>query len=307
MTRAERAALAAIPEDAEEKPPCPFLSRPGEVVPCWKKGGVCSLRSYERDRGTGVVQPDQRGSTLRAVCPSRFEQDDAIYPMIATHVLRNPAAEPVGQVNFLERVPLIGGPAADVEEANAEAEEDEEDAQEGVGRFDNVMIVRDSQPLEWCAVEIQAVYFSGRAMGLHFQEIRNWEGDGLPWPGHTRRPDYRSSAPKRLMPQLLIKAPHVNRWGKKIAVVIDVDFFHAMGQLARERDVSNSEIVWIVVRFEERDGTFRIGLAEVAFTTLDASTDALIAGRPPTQDRFEQRIRAKLPVRDAAPNPSTAQ
>lgn len=240
LTREKRSEFAAIPDDAARKPPCPFLSREGTLEPCWKKGGVCSLRSYQRTPETGLVQLDQRGSTLRAVCPSRFEQDDLIYRLIAKIALNNQAAIPVGQVNFLERVPLMGGKAAELEESDAEKEVDDEEAKEGVGRFDNVMIVPDSQPLDWCPVEIQAVYFSGRRMGLFFDEIKRFRQDGLPWPGHGRRPDYRSSAPKRLMPQLQIKTPTVTRWGKKIAAVVDVDFFRAMGQLSRRRVLSNS-------------------------------------------------------------------
>src|SRR4051812_1670330 len=120
LSSEERAELAAIPDDAAQKPPCPFLSREGATESCWKKGGVCSLRSYQRTPETGLVQLDQRGSTLRAVCPSRFEQDDLIYRFIAEIVINNPAARPVGQVSFLERVPLIGGEEAELEDAQTE-------------------------------------------------------------------------------------------------------------------------------------------------------------------------------------------
>ena len=52
--------------------------------------------------------------------------------------------------------------------------------------------------LNWCALEIQAVYFSGKGMGLEeFRNIMNYEGKSLPFPSHTRRaglPEQRAEA-----------------------------------------------------------------------------------------------------------------
>ena len=147
-------------------PTCPFKS-----VPCWKKGGVCSLRSYQRVKSTRQIAIDARGSTFRTVCPTRFEQSGEIYRWIAEVVLGDSKAVPVGQVNFLERVPLIGGPAVEGTKPPKE-----------VGRIDNVLVVPNSKPLQWCAVEIQAVYFLGRNMKLHFQEVLDGNPAELPFP-----------------------------------------------------------------------------------------------------------------------------
>lgn len=295
LTQSCRNSFAKIQFDqiGPPTPPCPFLSRSGFEEPCWKKGGVCSLRSYERDTQTGAVTLDHRGSTLRAICPSRFEQDGMIYKWIGEIVLGNPDATRVGQVNFLEKVPLIGGP----QEEGAPPQE--------VGRIDSVLAIPHSDPLQWCAIEIQAVYFSGRKMSLHFDEMLK-RSDGLPFPGHTRRPDYRSSAPKRLMPQLLIKVPTLSRWGKKMAVVVDEDFFKAMGKMDRVSDISNSDVVWFIVSFQEQAGEIRITRGEVVYTTLESSRDALIAGRPPTQAKFEEKIRARLRQAPGGPNRANA-
>lgn len=277
LTPDQRREYAQLQFDGGTIPQCPFINER-----CWKKGGVCSLRGYERMKGAEAAAVDRRGSTFRTVCPSRFEQSDEIYRWIGEVVLNSADATPLGQINFLERVPLIGG--AGVDGARAPRE---------VGRIDNVLVVANSNPLRWCAVEIQAVYFSGRNMKLHFQEIRE-AGNDLPFPMHNRRPDYRSSAPKRLMPQLQIKVPTLSRWGKKMAVVVDEDFFSAMGRMDGVPDLSNGDVAWFVIRYREEGSDVRLERGQVVFTTLQSSVDGLIAGKPPSKEKFEEKIRERL-------------
>jgi hypothetical protein len=129
---------------ATPPPPCPFL--PDKSAPCWKKGGVCSLRLYEKNPD-GLVSVDSERGTLRATCPSRFEQESTIYSWISEVLLGDAKAVPIGQVNFLERMPLMAPPKG---ERSSRSVED-------VGRIDNVLVVEGSEPLNWCPVEIQAV------------------------------------------------------------------------------------------------------------------------------------------------------
>jgi hypothetical protein len=126
-------------------------------------------------------------------------------------------------------------------------------------------------------VEIQAVYFSGDSMNRDFQGILSREGQGLPFPAGKRRPDYRSSGPKRLMPQLQIKVPTLRRWGKKMAVVVDEDFFKAMGRMKTEDEMSNCDVAWFAVRYDE---ALSLGAGGVYLTTLEESVDSLAAGAP---------------------------
>ena len=37
--------------------------------------------------------------------------------------------------------------------------------------------------LNWCTLEIQAVYFSGRSMNVEFRSIRDYEGEQPHFPG----------------------------------------------------------------------------------------------------------------------------
>src|SRR5438874_8445861 len=94
------ASLQGDSSSSEGVPHCPFLSADGKLVECCKKGGVCSLRSYERS-ASGTVALDHRGSSIRTTCPYRFEEGGLIYQWIAETVLGDKRAVPIGQINFL--------------------------------------------------------------------------------------------------------------------------------------------------------------------------------------------------------------
>jgi hypothetical protein len=283
LSREERrhfAEMQLMPQGKRPRQLCPFLSHSGREIDCAKSGGVCSLAKYHLSAETGEVSVVTQGSPIRTTCPSRFEEDGKIYNWIAEVILGRPGALPLGQVSFLKRVP-----------ANGE-DEAERPGREEVGRIDNVLVFPDTDPLQWCAVEIQAVYFSGDSMNHEFQAILSHKGDGLPFPAGRRRPDYRSSGPKRLMPQLQIKVPTLTRWGKKTAVVVDEDFFKAMGRMNTVNEVSNCDVAWFVVTYDQR---LRLATEGVYLTTLDECVKGLVAGVAVSQEEFEQRIRAKLP------------
>jgi hypothetical protein len=111
LTPEERRAYAAmqlIPKVEKLPQACPFQSKPGNVVNCGKPGGICSLRSYERDPATGLVVVDSRGSSLRTTCPNRFEQDEEVYRWIGATLLDNADPAVIGETPFLQRVALMG-------------------------------------------------------------------------------------------------------------------------------------------------------------------------------------------------------
>jgi hypothetical protein len=193
--------IQLLPKDEKPPQPCPFLSEGGKIVKCWKPGGICSLRSYHKNAESGEVSLDPRGSTIRTTCPSRFEEAGTIYRWIGQEILGDGKAVAVGETPFLERTPAL-------QTLNATT-------LRKVGRIDNVLVVPGSDPLHWCPVEKQAVYFSGEKMGLEFSSMLGPSSVGLPFPLRNRRPDYRSSGPKRLLPQLEIKVPTLSTWGKE--------------------------------------------------------------------------------------------
>ena len=264
-----------------DKTPMPCLPRATEKETplCTKAGGVCSLRLYQRSAdGSAVVPPDSAFQSLRTTCPYRFSQHGLIIELVGEYLLGTSEPLIVKEVGFLESV--------------GRSASDEGLGSEDVGRIDHILVATDSEPLRWCALEIQAVYFSGPGMSSEFLALSS--GEAIPFPGRIRRPDYRSSGPKRLMPQLQIKVPALRRWGKKMAVLVDRDFFDSLGPMDQVNHISNSDIVWFVVKFVEKQGRAILQRDIEVATTLERAVEGLTAGRPVSLETFERRIRGKL-------------
>ncbi len=279
--------------------PCRFMRSTPLLAPkggtnCNKKSGVCSIRNFT-DSPNGV-----EFGPITATCPFRFLDDGLIVREIGKALLGTETPRIAKEIPFLKRtVTEALSDSGDSEGADSSDIKDDADpglAKEDVGRIDLVCVHPELNPFNWCAVEMQAVYFSGGALSKDFAQIRSYAGNGVPLPGAGRRPDFRSSGPKRLMPQLQIKVPTLRRWGKKMAVVIDKPFFDSLGQMDHVADVSNSDIAWVVVKFVEPEsgGLAKMEVHEIKFTTLERAVEGLTAGVPATLPEFEQKIRSKL-------------
>jgi len=291
----ERRDLAetALTHNRQTNMPCPFRDS-GGTIKCTKKGGVCSLRLYATTDRVNAIAVDGVEGDLRAVCPHRFKQNGTIYATIGEKVLNTRSPLIVDEVRFLQRLreEIPGGPTEE------EAAEDENTAvdeigKEDVGNIDNVLVHPDD-PTRWCALEIQAVYFSGKGMTSLFRSIKEYRGSGMPFPDAVRRPDYRSSGPKRLMPQLQIKVPTLRRWGKKMAVVVDAGFYRSLGKMELVSDLSNADIAWFVIEYDESGPTAVIKIDEPHKQTLERAVEGLTGGLPVTLSEFEDKIAEKL-------------
>jgi Restriction endonuclease NotI len=255
--------------------PCPFkLHETGKPQPkCSKKGGVCSLRQYVEDACvvTAIGKPV-------TTCPHRFLERKLIFEWVGEALLGSQTPTVISELPF-----LMNSMASEEEEAGA------------VGKIDKVLVNAEGQNLKWCALEMQAVYFSGKSMENDFVQMRTWTGPGLPFPQVQRRPDFRSSGPKRLMPQLQIKVPTISRWGKKMAVVVDKAFWESLSEMREVRDLSNAEIAWFVVSFSDSvDGRFSLQRSEVHYTTLGHAVEGLTGGTPMSLENFESEIRERM-------------
>jgi len=167
-----------------------------------------------------------------------------------------PRATVVKETPFLRKITEHRQSAVETEDMELEAKEEAKKA----GRID--WIVVDPASVEggellWCAIETQALYFSGGKMRAEFDAYANAPSETL-YPRGKRRPDYRSSGPKRLWPQLDVKVPVLRNWGKKVVVVVDRYFFESMNRLVdpfprartdRERR-DNADIAWFVVDYD---------------------------------------------------------
>lgn len=277
-------------------PVCPFLSTLIPSAKCHKGGGVCSIRKYAQGPdGSGTTVTDDKVVTI---CPSRFLQhlkdDKSLFSWVSEKMLDISDPIIVKETPFLRKVSDRQLPPETEGDMEAEAAEEKK-----AGRIDWILVkpsTMDAAELEWCAVETQALYFSGGKMGTEFEPYLGSPPSVCFPVGKRRRPDYRSSGPKRLSPQLDVKVPALGKWGKKVAVVIDRFFYENMNTLEdaypRARNDQerrhNADIAWFVVDYDDQ---LRLTGHAVVFTTLDSSRRALNATEPLSKGDFTKNLR----------------
>ena len=163
--------------------------------------------------------------------------------------------------------------------------------QRPAGKID-LILAADQHELKWFGLEIQAVYFSGDRMSKEFIALQKSDRNRPPYPLGKRRPDWRSSSAKRLMPQLQVKGPTLRRWHSKIAVAVDMPFFDSMGGPSANpsHDLDDGDVIWLIP--ELRDGKLIRRHWEVL--TLEVSCEKLLAAKPVSRRKFEQVLRKKL-------------
>ncbi len=266
MSPARRRTLAESALDrSASQPPCPFQS--GET-PCRKTGGVCSIRRYAQ--GEDGRLGESEGDPV-ITCPARFAERQLLIRWLSEIV-----GFRMSEVMTAREVPFMIGASTN----------------KPAGMI-YLMLVRTSlDRIEWYGLEIQAVYFSGRGMQSEFRAILHDDDDTPPFPDAVRRPDWRSSSAKRLMPQLQIKVPTLRRWDSKMAVAVDHPFFEAVGGPSQNpsHDLNDGDVIWLVPEIDAH----RIRRGHWEVLTLEESSDKLLAARTISRADFENVLRAKL-------------
>lgn len=277
LTPDERRSNAALALSKRIKQrPCPF--RPGRQ--CNKAGGVCSVRQYQRETNSSPISLGEVVTT----CPQRFFDESVIFSWVGEVILETKSPRVIGEIPFLQKL--------------RKETPDENDSEPGegdfIGRIDNILVHPDeTHGLNWCALEMQAVYFSGASMAWEFKDIEE-HPEELRFPIRKRHPDFRSSGPKRLLPQLQTKVPELNTWGKKMAVCVDESFFGELVGIEPCKHLSNAQIIWFVIKYEQDGNQFRLRPKEVVLSKLDSTVKALTGGTPLPKEIFERQIRGKL-------------
>ncbi|MBI2819589.1 MAG: hypothetical protein HYX73_06395, partial [Acidobacteria bacterium] len=133
---------------------CPFRSTANQDVFCDKRGGVCSLRLYgEGSTSNEAIALAGPEGSLVTTCPRRFVEDNRIFTWVGEVLLGYSTPLIAPEVAFLTA--HVGG------------------RNKNVGKIDCVLAHPTRDPLHWCALEMQAVYFSGLKMRDEFEEIRD--------------------------------------------------------------------------------------------------------------------------------------
>jgi restriction endonuclease NotI len=153
-----------------------------------------------------------------------------------------------------------------------------------IGKVDFLLVhVEEGEAVDFAALEVQAVYISGASIRPafdHYVSTGELLSDG------KRRPDFRSSAQKRLMPQLALKVPIFRRWGKRFFVATDSAFFSELPAMSPQSP-GNGEVTWLGYEFGRGlDGGYRMAPPKVVHTLWDDVEIALREGRAPEKSEL---------------------
>lgn len=244
---------------------------------CPFRGTKCSKSSKSDPLG---ICSFSDGNEAAAVCPVRFLENDRIFKDAAKiafglgctfsifpevkilRVFANDSiqAKKIGKVDFL------------------------------IGKIENETVT------DFAALEVQASYFSGKTIRPAFNYFLH--NNRLDKKDSDRRPDFRSSAQKRLMPQLQLKVPVFRRWGKKFFVVVDTQFFGSM-PVFKKSSLSNSEIIWLSYPIVSNGTAYTMNSPTVVGAHWDDVVTSLREGvAPETREIFEE-LQAKFTAKGA--------
>lgn len=256
----ENTSLTAKTDRASKR--CPF-----RASPCTKSSktdpiGICSLEA------NGIAA---------AVCPVRFVEHGRIFKDAAKIAFGDGAT--FGVFPEVRVLKIAGG--------------GQNGSDKKIGKVDYLLgRLDDGEVVDFCAVEVQAVYFSGTTIRPALEHFL--ETETLDPAISDRRPDYRSSAQKRLVPQLQLKVPIFRRWGKRFFVVVDSSFFEALPSFGQTTP-GNSELTWLSYPLTRQpDLNFALEEPTVINSVWDEVSNALREGVPPDPAEITDELQSKV-------------
>lgn len=253
----------SVPLDPEKRkqPFCRFCDGP-----CTKQGklsplGICSFTD---------------GTRATITCPTRFRDGNQVF--------HDAARLAFGAGQKFIAVPEIR--LLEVSGAQGKRK---------IGKVDFLLAtIENAQVTDFAALEIQSVYISGHTIRPAFGDYLK---NGTLSDKAFRRPDFRSSAQKRLMPQLGLKVPIFRRWGKRFFVAVDASFFQTLPKM-RTQSAGNAEVTWLVYSFNHSPaGGYQMGDPTVQHTLWEDVLDSLREGRPPERHELQEELSKQIPKR----------
>ncbi len=157
-----------------------------------------------------------------------------------------------------------------------------------IGKVDFLLThIVEGKAIDFAALEVQAVYISGTTIRPAFNR---YVETGVLIEAGKRRPDFRSSAQKRLMPQLALKVPIFRRWGKRFFVATDSTFFAELPAM-NPQSAGNSEVTWLSYDFERQPGGgYHMQSPKVIHTLWDDVETALREGKAPEKSELLEQL-----------------
>lgn len=240
---------------------------------CPFKGAKCNKSSNSDPLGVCTLG---NGDFATAICPTRFLEGDIIFKTAAEIAFGKGSNFAVFPEIKLLRV-----------------EDQKTGKSKKIGKVDFLLgKVSSDRIVDFAALEIQATYFSGKSIrpALSYYLEHSALNESI----SDRRPDFRSSAQKRLMPQLQLKVPVFRRWGKKFFVVVDTEFMSALPKFKTTSN-SNSEIIWLAFPIRRSESGFLLGKPAVSASHWDDVATALREGEAPEADEIVSELSKRLP------------
>jgi hypothetical protein len=242
----------------------------------WQNSRNCPFRGTKCTKGNkssplGICS-FTNGQVSTVVCPVRFLERGLMFRDAA-------------RIAFGQGVECVAAPEVRVLEVQRGGHSKK------IGKVDFLLVkIEDNLAVDFAALEVQAVYISGDSIRPAFKKYL--ETQELAESG-KRRPDFRSSAHKRLIPQLALKVPIFRRWGKRFFVAVDSTFFNELPPM-RAESAGNSEVTWLVYDFKRQsDGGYEMQSPDVKHTLWEDVEHAFREGRAPEkQELLEQLTKA---------------
>jgi hypothetical protein len=234
--------------------------------PCPFRGNDCAKQNKVHPLGICTFTNDKIATV---VCPTRFLERGVMFRDAA-------------QIAFGEGVTCVAVPEVRVLEVQRGGRTNK------IGKVDFLLVrIENDQAVDFAALEVQAVYISGHSIRPAFDQYLK---TNILDESATRRPDFRSSAQNRLMPQLGLKVPIFRRWGKRFFVAVDSTFFGELPKM-QGQSAGNSEVTWLVYDFErQREGGYMMQPPIITHTTWDDVQQALREGRAPEKHELLEQL-----------------
>lgn len=244
---------------------------------CPFRGTKCTKSSKTDPIGICSLSDDKEAAVI---CPVRFLEGDRIFRDAARIAFGSNC-----EIGIFPEVRIL------------RILEDKKSGTKKIGKVDFLIgKIEGEKIVDFAALEVQASYFSGKeirsAMNYFLRHNR------LDTAISDRRPDFRSSAQKRLMPQLQLKVPVFRRWGRKFFVVVDSQFFRSLPKF-KTTSPSNSEIVWLNYPIALIGKNYSMGDPDIAGTHWEEVVTSLREGIAPEPVEIFEELQTKLMARGA--------
>ena len=245
--------------------------RRGRLCPFHNSSGINCTKSSATDP-IGVCSIFE-GNKIVATCPVRFREDFQIVSDAADF--------------FFPRSKYVALTEARLKDLHGKS----------AGNIDIVIasIDKTGEIKDFGAVEVQAVYITGNVRNVFQKYMENpKKNPNMIWPAKNYpSPDYLSSSRKRLAPQLIYKGGILNKWGKKIAVVVDESFYAQLPEL-EEVDKDIADIAWMIYGFRKKGDRYSLRSKGIRYTRFENALATLTTSEVGDVNDFVDYLKIRI-------------